>query len=70
MSNIALLHKEIKTLKNRIRQYERMYDKQVNPPVTIIHVNYKERYEEAQRELDMFKPLPLSRRRLYRKCKR
>ena len=77
MSNAASMQKEIKELKTRaanqerrIKQYERMYDKQINPPVSIIHVDYKQKYEDVIAELELFKPLPLSGRRLFRKCKK
>lgn len=67
MSNIVSMQREIKDLKNTIRQYERMHEKQVNPPVSLVNVDFKAQFEHAVDEINSFKPIPMTGGKLFRK---
>ena len=69
MSSLVSMKIEIRELKKRLAVYERMHENQINPPVSVVNVDYKEKFEAADKELQRFKPLPLTGRRLYRKEK-
>jgi len=69
MSNTQSMLMEIKSLKNQLGHYQRMFDKQINPPICVTNVDFKAQFEQAIDEINRFKPVPFTGGKLFIKSK-
>jgi len=70
MTNTADLLKENKRLKTDIARLEHTLERQINPPLAIQNVDYREKYEAAHALLQDYKPIRFTNGMLFRKVYR